>query len=382
MSDALRSLESEPNPSRPAAARNHDVALLAGLLGLLLAEALLRPDLSWTTPALLLGAAQTFTVLGRRTRPLLMVVLAFGAGAALDAARLLGDVDRTDLKLPLVLLLLPYSLFRWGSARERWLGGLTLFVSATLGLVVDDLTVGEFLGGYAVLVSAMALGAAARNRAQAHARELDQVKLREREHLARDLHDTVAHHVSAIVIRAQAGLATSSGDPAGAVEALRVIEGEAARTLTEMRQIVRRLREGEPADFAPTPRLADLERLADSTSGGPEVSVSLPEGLDEVPPSIAAALYRLAQESVTNARRHARRATHIAIGVTADDASVRLRVTDDGDPVASRSAGGSSYGVAGMRERAKLLGGSCVAGPGEERGWTVTAVLPRDGGVA
>ncbi|MEV4082696.1 ATP-binding protein, partial [Nonomuraea fuscirosea] len=84
-----------------------------------------------------------------------------------------------------------------------------------------------------------------------------------------------------------------------------------------------------------------------------------------------------AQESVTNARRHARHATRIEVRVAADDSSVRLRVSDDGDSTATRPAPSPGYGLLGMIERADLLGGTCEAGPNPGRGWTVTAVLPR-----
>jgi signal transduction histidine kinase len=77
---------------------------------------------------------------------------------------------------------------------------------------------------------------------------------------------------------------------------------------------------------------------------------------------------------VTNARRHARHATRVDVRVDADERSVRLRVSDDGD---SRAAGSPGYGLVGMAERAGLLGGTCAAGPNPDRGWTVTAVLPR-----
>ena len=100
------------------------------------------------------------------------------------------------------------------------------------------------------------------------------------------------------------------------------------------------------------------------------------------PPSIGSAIYRLAQESVTNARRHARHVTRIEVRVTADDTAVRLRVSDDGEPGLVRPAVSPGYGLAGMIERAGLLGGTCEAGPNPGRGWTVTAVLPRGGAAA
>jgi signal transduction histidine kinase len=85
---------------------------------------------------------------------------------------------------------------------------------------------------------------------------------------------------------------------------------------------------------------------------------------------------------VTNARRHARHATRIEVRVAADDSSVRLRVSDDGDAGLLRLTGSPGYGLAGMIERAQLLGGTCEAGPAPGGGWTVTAVLPRAGTAA
>jgi signal transduction histidine kinase len=284
------------------------------------------------------------------------------------------------------LLLLPYALFRWGSGREAAIGATIIFGKIALAIVADDLG-GDAFAQFAIAFAVMAVGGAFRYRAGARQRELDRVKLLERERLARDLHDTVAHHVSAIAIRAQAGLATAAAQPDAATEALGLIETEASRTLTEMRTIVRALRRTEqvadPVDLAPWPHVADLAQLAEHTGAGPSVDVEISGDLDDLAPSVSAALYRLAQESVTNARRHARHATLIEVSVTADDTSVRLRVSDDGDGDGDaglvRPTASPGYGLASMIERAKLLGGTCEAGPGPDpgRGWTVTAVLPR-----
>lgn len=161
-----------------------------------------------------------------------------------------------------------------------------------------------------------------------------------------------------------------------------MIEAEASRTLAEMRSIVRVLRRGDPAELAPSPGIAGLERLAGPNRAGPSVGVELCGDFTGVPPSVEAAIYRLVQESVTNARRHARNATRIEVRVAADDALVGLRVSDDGDTGVLRPAGSPGYGLAGMMERARLLGGTCEAGQGPGRGWTVTAALPRTGTTA
>ena len=97
--------------------------------------------------------------------------------------------------------------------------------------------------------------------------------------------------------------------------------------------------------------------------------------LDRIAPSLGAALYRIAQESVTNAMRHARHATRVDVEIVGDEESVRMTVRDDGETSALRGPDG--YGLIGMTERAALLGGRLVAGPGETRGWLVDVVLPR-----
>ena len=218
-----------------------------------------------------------------------------------------------------------------------------------------------------------------RYRASSRLREADQIRLREREQLARELHDTVAHHVSAIAIRAQAGRTLAASRPGAAVDALEVIEEAASRTLAELRALVGALRDGDDAELAPQRGVADIERLADAAGDGPRVDVQLAGDLDDLRPLVGAAIYRIAQESITNAVRHARHATRIDVRVTGDRDCVRLTVRDDGE-AGTRRRTVSGYGLVGMTERAALLGGSLEASPNAGSGWTVTAVLPRTGG--
>jgi signal transduction histidine kinase len=305
-----------------------------------------------------------------------MVAIAF---AVCGLAPLVMRGHAPELNTLAFIVLLPYALSRWGSGREVVIGSAIMLGKVGLSLLYDGdgFGLGNATAAFLVLSLAVAVGAAVRYRARARLRELDQVALLERERLARDLHDTVAHHISAIAIRAQAGLATAASRPDAATDALRVIEAEASRTLTEMRGMVRVLRRNQPADLAPSPRIVDLEQLTSQARDGPAVDVEIFGDLGDVPPPVGAAIYRLAQESVTNARRHARHATRIEVRVAADDTSVHLRVSDDGDASPVRPAAAPGYGLIGMIERANLLGGTCRAGPDAERGWTVTAVLPR-----
>ncbi|MFC7387737.1 sensor histidine kinase [Sphaerisporangium rhizosphaerae] len=375
----LRSVWDEPRAPDPPRRVWRDWALVGVLVPLAVLEGVVRPDLPWRTVSTAVTLGLVPTLLWRRTRPLLMIIIVFGTT---NVAPLFTGGEAPETYTLAYLLCVVYALFRWGSGREAVIGTLVMLASIAIALATHRMASGDAVGALAVMCAATALGGTFRYRTTARMRELDQVKLLEREQLARDLHDTVAHHVSAMAIRAQAGLATSASRPGAATEALRVIEAEAARALDEMRAMVRVLRRDRPADLAPGRRVTDLHELADPGGDGPSVDVEMAGDLDDVPPSVGAAIYRLAQESVTNALRHARNATHVQVRVTADDTTVRLRVHDDGDTGLIRPSGSPGYGLIGMIERADLLGGACVAGPDPEGGWTVEAALPRKGSAA
>ncbi|MFF4620647.1 sensor histidine kinase [Nonomuraea jabiensis] len=370
----FRSLWNEPRPPDPPLRVWRDWALVGVLVPLAALEGVVRPDLPWRAVSVTITVGLVFTLLWRRTRPLLMLAIPF---VTTMLAPLVTGGHRAETYTMAFLLIIVYALYRWGSGREIVLGFAIMLLSVGVSASFYDLAPADAVGAFAVIFSAVALGTASRYRARARMRELDQVKLLEREQLARDLHDIVAHHVSAMAIRAQAGLATAPSKPEAAIDALRVIEAEASRTLAEMRAMVRVLRRNEPAELAPGRRITDLEELAGRVRLGPSVEVEMLGDLDDLPPAVDAAIYRIAQESVTNARRHARHATRIQIRVAADDTSVRLRVSDDGETSSAHPMPG--YGLIGMIERAGLLGGTCEAGPDPGRGWTVTAVLPRAG---
>lgn len=352
---------------------------MAVLVPTALLEGILRDDVVWRPVSLVLALGLLFPLLWRRTNPLAAVAVAFGAWIVLDGAALLAAAGLVGLYTNAYLLLFPYSLFRWGSGREAVIGLAIILVAGGLGIAADYTGAIDAVVGSVILLFPAALGASVRYRANSRLSEVDQVKLLEREQLARELHDTVAHHVSAIVIRAQAGRILAAADPDAAVDALEVIEQEASRTIGEMRTMVGALRQGEEPDLAPQRGVADIERLARSVGDIPHVEVDLSGDLDDLPSSVDAALYRLAQESITNAVRHARHVTSVKVSVVGDDRSVRLTVSDDGESSSFSSGSSSGYGLAGMTERAKLLGGSLEAGPSVDRGWTVEAVLPRNG---
>ncbi len=375
---ALRQLVAEPRVPNPPQRVWRDWVLVSVLVPAAILEVILRTDLGWPPVALVLGAAPIFTLFWRRTHPLAVVAVVFGAHAASEAVTLVGAEHSAMLYSSAWLILLPYSLFRWGAGRECAIG-LAIMLFGHIPNGTDTVrNIGEAIAAAIFFLFPATLGAAMRYRTSYRLRETDQIKLLEREQLARELHDTIAHHVSAIIIQAQAGRTVAATDPTAALNALGIIEAEASRTLTEMRIMVGALRQGEDPDLSPQRGVGDIEQLAGRAGDSPHVDVQLLGGLDDLRPSVGAAIYRLAQESITNAVRHARHATRINVSVAGDDHCVRLIVRDDGDPTPNGPSS-AGYGLIGMTERAKLLGGTLEAGPSPDRGWTITAVLPRNG---
>ena len=377
VNNALRSALDEPCAPFPPARVWRDWLLIAGVVAAASLELLLRDDLALPWLCWLVVVGLSPTLLWRRTRPLAAVAIAFGTSAVVDVGLIATDSPQLDMYSMIYFLLLPYSLFRWGSGRQALAGLAIILTAATLGFVLSWTGVADLIGGSAVLLSAFALGLAVRSQHGARERRLEQAKSEERVMLARELHDTVAHHVSAIAIQAQAGRALAVTSPTAPVEALEVIEAEASRTLAEMRTMVRVLRNQEAVEYAPQPGVADIDRLADAGRVGPRVEVELAGDLTGLPSAVDTALYRLAQESVTNALRHARAASRVDVRVTGGPASVNLRVHDDGEATPGRGAPTGGFGLVGLAERSALLGGTFRAGPCDGRGWAVDVTLPR-----
>ncbi len=357
------------------------------LVGLLLIAAVIgaafEPDLVWRPAAGAAGFVVVPMLLWRRVEPLWTLLVGAIVLAVLDLVANPPDEKTTTVGAAAVAtLMLIYAVVRWGSGREALIG-LTVMVTSFLFV---ELTVGngpwsDLLTGTIFLLFWAALGAVMRYRAGVRIRRVEEARLAERQLLARELHDSVAHHVSAIAVQAQAGRAIAAKDPDAALEVLSVIGEAASRTLTDMRRMVGALRDDGGASVTPQAGLDDIRRLADGPSGRVPVDVEVPADLGDVSAPVAAALFRLTQEAVTNARKHARHATRIAVSIDGDESEIRLRVSDDGDPPTMVGGAGASggFGLVGMAERTSLLGGRFDAGPGPDRGWVVEATLPREG---
>lgn len=368
MRTSPRSGSSAPAPGGHGKPGWRDVVLVGVLAAAAICEAAIRPDLTWPVATAAVTVALVAGLPWRRSHPLIVVVVTTVIAGGFTLVQTAAGVAPNGLVTMFGLLMVPYALFRWGSRRCRVTGGVVLAAGVLLSVVLGGEGIPGAVAGVAFVGGACLIGAFRRERVAARVREMDIVRSREREALARDLHDTVAHHVSAIAIRAQVAGAVVH-DAAQVSESLGVIEREAQAVLTEMRSLVRALR--TTAHYDPSAGLAELTGLA--AAGPPPVSVRM-DAPEDMPDIVATTLFRIAQEAVTNARRHARAATAIEVVVTADADAVHIVVHDDGAPTRTMSSDGQ--GLRGMSERAALLGGSLEAGPDPAGGWTLRSTLP------
>ena len=374
-------LETNPDDvEKPPARVARDWALFALIWGIALAEVAFIDEMAWRWLGVVVGLVLAFATLWRRTRPLPSVALGFGAFMAVDLATTVAGAEDFFLYAGVAVLVLMYALFRWGTGRQAAIGSLIALAEWAVSVTTSSASATEAIVGLLILLFPAALGASVRYRRIVRNQQFERVRLHERDALARELHDTVAHHVSAIAIQAQAGqvLATAE-DVAGAGQSLSLIEKQATLSLTEMRSVVAALRRaGEGSEMSVARGVGDIQDLATPEGApGPRVQVEMRGELDDLRPGVQAALFRVAQEAVTNVRLHAASATRASVRISGEGDTVALSVTDDGEPILGARAAG--YGITGMEERVTLLDGTFEAGPGRERGWTVRATIPRSG---
>ncbi len=255
---------------------------------------------------------------------------------------------------------------------------LTILLVGADGGTTDFL----LLSGFLLVVSAATgqyFRSRDRERAQSVRAAVTGAQQAERLALARELHDVVAHHVTGIVVAAQAARLVAERNPTAAAQALDRIEHAGTEALTAMRTLVGSMR-GAAVAGAEGQATMDLEsdlRALTANVAGPivDLDLALPPTL---PPEAGRSVLRIVQESLTNVGKHARDAMTVHIGIRVNDADeLVLRVVDDAPQPEVPPAGDSSgYGLVGMRERIDLLGGRFTAGPGERAGWVVEAAFP------
>ena len=207
--------------------------------------------------------------------------------------------------------------------------------------------------------------------------EAQQVVAAERTRIARELHDVVAHHLTAVIIRAQAADRVRTTRPEVASESVGWIAETAKEALTAMRTTVRVLRtDGDAAGLAPEPTLGDLRSIAARVGeAGLDIELRLPEPLPDLEPQVELAAVRIAQEALTNAMRHsaARRAV---VTLRCDADGVVVDIDDDGTSGSPSDRRRDGTGLVGMQERAAACGGRLSIGSSPLGGWRIRAWLP------
>jgi signal transduction histidine kinase len=357
--------------------------LLAAVLVALLAFTAYALSISWGGRSWLLdvvsGAIAGSAALLRRRFPAGAAVTVFATAlAAIVLARTAGLPREPGPATALAVAVVVGSAVRLGSARFG--GGVALG-----GLVVTGAALATGGTSTVPVVALIAwLGAVAyglglrlldtRRRAAA-----EHVRRDERLDLARELHDVVAHHVTGIVVQAQAAQIVARRDPGRVDDSLAGIEAAGSDALVAMRRVVGILRDtGDAAPSSPGPE--ELEDLIQRFgNAGRAVHLSLPDERERAtwPPEITSTVYRVVRESLTNVARHAPHAGTVTVGVARTPDAVTVHVLDDGPPAAHRYRPGG-YGLEGMRERLDALGGTLRAGPLDQGGWAVRAALPLD----
>lgn len=203
----------------------------------------------------------------------------------------------------------------------------------------------------------------------------------ERARIARELHDVVAHSVSVMVVQASGVRRLLREEQQREREALLSVEQIGRQALTEMRRMLGVMRSGEdvPAALAPQPGLQHLDRLiAQVEEAGLPVTLRIEGDRPDLSPGIDLSAYRIVQEGLTNALKHAKGA-HAEVVVRYIDSSVQLEIADDGP--GSPNGDGKGHGLVGMRERVALYGGTIDAGPRAGGGFILRAQLPVEGHV-
>ncbi|QZN86843.1 sensor histidine kinase [Cellulomonas sp. C5510] len=356
----------------------------------------------WGSVAVL--AAQSVPMLWRTRRPVLSFWLVFACFLAATAI----SIDR-NLTVSPTLLFAVFSV----TARTRtrtW--ATTAGVAAGIDTTVQ-LVLGVMFGGVLTPVAVLAvltrvvptylapclaglLYGSQRRRAELAAAQTEALReaaeaqtaaavASERNRMARELHDVAAHHLSGILLQTRAAIRVRESDPRTTGVLLESIQSEGELTMLNLREVIGVLREDSPVAGVPAPTLASLPTLLAAVRDlHPELALAVTGDLHDLSPATSLACFRIIQESLTNARKHAPGgAVTVVIQRNPREVVVEVRnaaATDPAPPGAPESRRG--YGLVGMRERAAMLGGVLETGPAPDGGWRTLAVIPLDRQVA
>jgi signal transduction histidine kinase len=350
--------------------------------------------------ALTLVAAQGIPLIWRRSCPI-------GMGLIIGAARVAYDrIGFGYAPFPLGPAIIFYTIIDRRGPVWRWLACAVVVAGATVSLTTPGHSVPyEALFQALIFVTVWAAGMlsrakraslrAAESRAERAEAELDRQTSRaavaERNRIARELHDVVAHHVSLVAVQAEAATSLLPGRPAEAQSSVEIIGSTARQALTELRRLLGVLRgPSEQLETAPSASLQDIGDVLDQVRGtGLPVDLTVAGTPYPLAPGVDLTAYRIVQEALTNTVRHAR-ADRVAVTLSYEPGHVTVSIADSGgrragpDPGANGHAAaragpllaGSGLGLAGIAERVASCGGNLTVGPTGGDGFAVTARLP------
>jgi signal transduction histidine kinase len=363
------------------------IALAAGIAGGALATLVVTGDVAPADPeaptvaATVVALALAISLGWRRRWPLVVLGMAIATALAASTAPM-------DAPVPVVLALAvaTYSVGANTTGRSALIGAAGVAVLVAIAAVRDlgpDQELNDLAVPALVLGTPWLAGLSVRTRTEREA-ALDRVRVEQanqaaaeiRAHIARDLHDAVAHAMSIVILQARGARRVLHSDPAAAREALDVIESTSSEALAEMRALVEVLRQpDETASLAPPPSLRHLDPLvARVREAGLPVEVSVEGAPVALPPGMDATAYRIVQEALTNALAHAGPATARVV-IRYDDDRLELEIGDTGVGPGARGRT-RGHGIDGMRERVSRFEGRLETGPRPGGGFLVRADLP------
>lgn len=360
-------------------------------------------DRLWSALAFI--AVGTLALAWRRSQPVAVAVV-IGAVAALCTATT-GQLHGFELGVGLAV----YSVAVDRSSRTSWTTAVALVVTTSAAVwlweqpvadvtaataadgapVIDD-RLGSVVGTVVITLAALAIGTSVRNRrlyigeivertnalARDRERQAEIARVSERNRIAREMHDVVAHSLSVMVALADGASAAMDRAPEASRAALGELSATGRTALADMRRVLGVLGEGT-APLEPQPGAPGLQELVERfrTAGLPVHAEGLTTSLP-TDTGFQLTVYRVVQEALTNTLRHAPGTPHAELTIRSDADSVIIEVIDHGARVPATRAAGSGHGLVGMAERAQVYGGSVTSGPWAD-GWRVRVVLPWPG---
>ncbi|MGW0587924.1 sensor histidine kinase [Streptosporangium sp. NPDC002607] len=394
--------------------RLSEIALIGWLLLLLLLDVLIMTsaggEAMW--PVLVCGVLGVAAVLWRRRLRVggfvALLTVSFLCSLAVGVAGGNGGPGLAEIGTLLVLTV--GGLRAIEPVRRAALFSLAAMVVLEASCVRLNETTASVVTGFLLFVGwsfAAGIGAYLRFQQERRREAVESVRRAERLELARELHDLVAHHITGIVVQAQAAKVVAERKPEAVIPSLEAIAGAGADALTSMRRLVSVLRAQDEATRSPGSTLMDMRTMVERFSAtGPQVAFDIGQGITDgtVAPEVMTTLHRVLQESLTNVRRHAPGTGWVEADLRLTDGSdlrawaesrragngwepgnrentagdtVRLRVRNYGSASDVRiSHLGGGFGLVGMAERVEALGGRLMAGPTHSGAWEVTAEFP------